>query len=70
MKKKLLIPVILFSFLFTTYLNSNAKEVPKTVEEPSISKKKKIQPWAVAMITILVAVTGLILVSNDKGKKK
>ena len=69
MKKKIMYLSIIFSFLFSTFLNAEAKEVPKLSSEQTSFKKKNWQPWAVAIVTLLVAATGLIVVSKNKGKK-
>lgn len=70
MKKKIICLTVIFSFLFSSFLNAEAKEVPKLTPEQTACKKKNWQPWAVAFVTILVATAGLVAVSQHKGKKK
>jgi len=69
MRKKGILLFVIFSFLFSNYLQAEATEVPKQPKEGQAFKKKNWQPWAVAIVTVLVATTGLILVSDHKGKK-
>jgi len=70
MRKKIIVLSIIFSFLFTNYLQAEAVEVPKLTEEQEKTlKKKNWQPWAVAIVTILFAVTGIAILKSKKGKK-
>jgi len=69
MKKKIFCLFVIFNFLFLNILNAEAKEVPKTSKEQPTINKKKWEPWAVAIATILIAAAGLIIVSKHKGKK-
>jgi hypothetical protein len=69
MRKKILCLSIIFSFLFLNYLSAEPKEVPKAQNDQTYFKKKNWQPWAVATVTVLVAATSIIIVSEHKGKK-
>jgi hypothetical protein len=69
MKKYAITISIIFSFLFTDLL-SVVKEVPKpTAEQQQNYKKRNWQPWVVAIITFLIAGTGIYYVAKHKGKK-
>ena len=67
MKKKFIVLITILGFLLSNAYSAE-KEVPKAPKQQAITAKK-IQPWIVAIVTILVATTGLIIVSRDKGKK-
>lgn len=70
MRKKIILLSIIFSFLFSNYLEAEAIEVPQlTKEEQTSFKKKNWQPWAVAIVSILFAVTGLAILKSKKGSK-
>jgi hypothetical protein len=69
MKKKIFALFVIFSFLFSSFLSAESKQVPKAANDQTYFKKKNWQPWAVAIATILVATTGLVIVSQHKGKK-
>ena len=69
MKKKIIYLTVIFSFLFSGFIDAEAKEVPKIAPEQMACKKKNWQPWVVAFVTIAVASTGLIIAKKHKGKK-
>lgn len=69
MRKKILILLTMLGFIFSNTLSAEAKEVPKQDKEESAYKKKNWQPWAIAIVSILIAVTGILLVKNKKGEK-
>jgi hypothetical protein len=69
MKKTLIILSVTFSFLFSSLL-AEVHEVPKqSQEEIQKNKKTNWQPWAVGVITVLIAGTGVYLVATHKGHK-
>ncbi len=69
MRKNIVCLFVVFSFLFSTFLNAESKEVPKISNDQSYFKKKNWQPWTVAIVTILVATAGIVIVAKDRGKK-
>lgn len=70
MKKKIILLSTIFSFLFTNYLEAEATEVPKlTEEQAAASKRKNWKPWAVAIVSVLFAVTGIAILKSKKGEK-
>lgn len=69
MKKKIVCLTVIFSILFSGFLDAEAKEVPKLTPEQAACRKKNYKPWVVAFVTVLVAATGLIAASWHKGKK-
>ena len=69
MRKKILVLLTMLGFIFSNTLSAEAKEVPKQDKEESSFKKKNWQPWVVVIVTVLIAVTGILLVKNKKGKK-
>lgn len=69
MRKKIILLSIIFSFLFSNYLEAEAVEVPKLTEEQEKAvKKKNWQPWAITIVSILFAVTGIAILKSKKGK--
>jgi len=69
MRKKIVLLSIIFSFLFSNYLEAEAVEVPKLTEEQQKAiKKKNWRPWAVAIVSVLFAVTGIAILKSKKGK--
>ncbi|HEU63780.1 MAG: hypothetical protein KR126chlam4_00231 [Candidatus Anoxychlamydiales bacterium] len=69
MRKKIILLSIIFSFLFSNYLEAEVVEVPKlTEEQEKATKKKNWQPWAIAIVSILFAVTGIAILKSKKGK--
>lgn len=57
------------SFIFSNIF-AEAHEIPKlSQEEKQKAKKTNWQPWAVSVITILIAGTGVYFVSTHKGHK-
>lgn len=69
MKKKIVCLFVLSSFIFSTFINAECKEVPKAPNEQGYFKKKNWQPWVVGVVTLLVAATGIAIVAKDKGRK-
>ena len=69
MKKKFIYLFIIFNFLFSNYIQAEAKEVVKVSDNQTSFMKKNWQPWAVTIITILVAATGILILAKNKGKK-
>ncbi|NGX35929.1 MAG: hypothetical protein K1000chlam1_00765 [Candidatus Anoxychlamydiales bacterium] len=69
MRKKILVLFTMLGFIFSNALIAEPVEVPKQDKEESSYKKKNWQPWTVAIVSILIAVTGILLVKNKKGKK-
>lgn len=69
MKKKFIYLFAVFGLLFSTTLSAEPQEVPKLPKEQSLAKKKNWQPWAVAIVTVLVATTGIVVVAKDPGKR-
>lgn len=69
MNKILITFSIMFSFLFSNIF-SEAHEIPKpTPEEKQKTKKTNWQPWAVSIVSALIAGTGIYLVATHKGNK-
>ncbi|NGX64094.1 MAG: hypothetical protein KR126chlam6_01519 [Candidatus Anoxychlamydiales bacterium] len=70
MRKKVILIFMMFSFLFSNYLEAEVTEVPKlTEEQKASSNKKNWQPWTVAIVSAVFASAGLIILKNNKGKK-
>ncbi|NGX34473.1 MAG: hypothetical protein K1060chlam1_00826 [Candidatus Anoxychlamydiales bacterium] len=70
MKKKIILLSMIFSFLFSNYLQAETTEVPKLTKEQEASvKRKNWKPWAVAIVSILFAVTGIAILKSKEGKK-
>ena len=70
MRKKIILLLMISSFLFSNYLDAEVKEIPKlTKEQQATYNKKNWQPWAVAIVSVLFAVTGIVILKSKKGKK-
>ncbi len=70
MRKKIILLSVIFSFLFTNYLQANAVEVPKLTKKQEASyKKKNWKPWVIAITSTLFAATGIAILKSKKGKK-
>lgn len=69
MRKKIIFLFVIFSFLFSNYLDAEAIEVPKlTKEQEATYKQKNWKPWAVVIVSVLFAVTGIAILKSKKGK--
>ncbi|MBN2478854.1 MAG: hypothetical protein JXA94_01370 [Parachlamydiales bacterium] len=67
MRKKIFALITLLSFCFSSLAYAEAKEVPQAAKESSsIYESKNWRPWAVAIITIVIAAVGITLVAKDK----
>lgn len=69
MRKKIIVLFTMLGFIFSNTLIAEPVEVPKQDKQEAYFKKKTWQPWTVAIVSILVAVTGILLVKDKKGKK-
>lgn len=68
MKKSFIITTTALSFLFSSNLSAEPKEVPKATEESTnAAKNEKWKKWGIAIGTIAVAVAGLTIVAVKKG---
>ena len=67
MKKNFISALTVFTFLLSSTLFADAKEVPIAAKESSlVYEKTNWQPWVVALITIAIATTGLVIVSSNR----
>ena len=61
MNKKITSILLILSFVFSTHLFAEKKEVPKVKKSEESYIRKNWQPWAVAIVTIAIAATYLLL---------
>ena len=65
--KKITTVILAFGLIFSSNLKAEATEVPKAAKESSeLYEKSNWRPWAVGIITILIAATGITLVAANK----
>ncbi|OGN59424.1 MAG: hypothetical protein A3F40_02675 [Chlamydiae bacterium RIFCSPHIGHO2_12_FULL_27_8] len=65
--KKIAAFFIIIGMTFTAQVKAEPVEVPKVAKESSkASEKSNWQPWAVGIITVLIAATGITIVVVNK----
>ena len=67
---KIISKLILCLFLLSNFAFAAPKEVPKLKKNPSIFQRNNVTPWAVTMLSVILASTGLIAIAKNHNKNK